>query len=130
MILFIDTSKPETKIALYCKARFLADKVWLSAKNQSEELLCEIDELLKKNNVDKSNIEKILAVTGPGSYTGLRVGLSTANTLAMSLNIGIEGIGSDYGQEVMLKKLVGNKTAFDKAVMPKYLNRPKITKPK
>jgi len=130
MILFIDTSKPETKIALYKKSLLLAQKTWLSAKNQSEELLFEIDKLLKQNRVKKSDLKKILVVNGPGSYTGLRVGLSTANMLAYSLQIEIIGIDLDLKANKLTKILEANEGVFQKPIMPIYRYQPKITKPK
>lgn len=130
MILFIDTSKPETKIALYKKSLLLAQKTWLSAKNQSEELLFEIDKLLKQNRVKKSDLKKILAVNGPGSYTGLRVGLSTANILAYSLKIEIIGIDLDLKANKFTKILEANEGVFQKPIMPIYGYQPKITKPR
>jgi len=130
MILYIDTSKPETKIALFENGRVLAEKVWLSVKNQSEELLSEINKIILKENKTKSDIFKIVVVTGPGSYTGLRVGLSTANALAFCLNIAIEGVSSDESKG--LEQLNNSKKLnhFERWVVPKYLYEPQITKPK
>lgn len=130
MILYIDTSTEETKIALYKSSQLLAEKVWLSAKNQSEELLFETDKLLKSLKLVKADIKKIVVVSGPGSYTGLRVGLSTANALAMTLNVEIVGIKQGLNQQSFKRILVSKNGQFDKAVMPVYLRKPKITKAK
>ncbi len=59
---------------------------------QSEELLPEIDKLLAKNKVKLKDLKGIIVVCGPGSYTGLRVGISAANALAYGLGIPIVGI--------------------------------------
>ena len=130
MILFIDTSKAETKIALYKQEQLLAEKVWFSAKNQSEELLYEIDQLIKCSKIDKTDLKQILVIAGPGSYTGLRVGLSTANALAVTLNIKINSIKSGIKMETLRKVLNDNEDQFSKAIMPVYTRQPKITKPK
>lgn len=130
MILYIDTSKPETKIALYNKSQLVAEKTWLSDKNQSEELLSEIEKILKRNKIKKSDLKKILIVNGPGSYTGLRVGLSTANMLAYSLGIEIIGIAAGIKINTLTKLLEANASVFSKPIMPIYRYQPKITVPK
>lgn len=130
MILFIDTSKPQTKIALLEKGNILAEKEWFSAKNQSEELLFEMNNLLITNKRSKADLMQIMVATGPGSYTGLRVGLSTANALALSLNIRISGISGEVNYKKLAKKVDSNSFGFTRAVMPKYLYPAKITREK
>lgn len=130
MILYIDTSKSETKIALFENKRILAKKVWLSDKNQSEELLSEIDDLIKSIHRNKLDLKGIIVVNGPGSYTGLRVGLSTANALAFSLNILVKDVSSGQNNYSELELKSKNVNHFKRSVMPKYLYEPKITKPK
>lgn len=56
--------------------------------------LPKIDEMLKKNNIKISEIEKIIVVNGPGSFTGIRIGLTIAKTLAWAKNIPIITISS------------------------------------
>jgi len=53
-----------------------------------------IDKVLKKNNVEKSHLTGIVASTGPGSFTGLRVGLASAKALAISLKLPLVGIST------------------------------------
>ncbi|MEN9407713.1 MAG: hypothetical protein RLZZ455_929 [Candidatus Parcubacteria bacterium] len=59
------------------------------SREQPQEVLVLLDALLKKNNLALSDISEIIVRKGPGSYTGLRVGASVANTLAYLLNIPI-----------------------------------------
>lgn len=127
MILYIDTSKSEAHVALLEKGNILAEKEWLSDKNQSEELLSEIDILLKKCKKNKKDLTKIMAVIGPGSYTGLRVGLSTANSLALSFNIEIVGIKAGDNLFKIVKNFTPNDSKFTTSVMPIYSYPPKIT---
>lgn len=55
----------------------------------SENLLPAIDALLKKNSLTLKDMHAILVFSGPGSYTSLRIGVTTANVLAWGLNIPI-----------------------------------------
>ncbi len=67
----------------------LADRAYyLSSKTQTlkaQAVLPLVDKLLKKYNLNIKNIDKIEVNTGPGSYTGLKVGAAIANALAFSL---------------------------------------------
>ena len=53
-----------------------------------------IDELFKENNLDIKDLTKIIVVNGPGSFTGIRIGLSIAKTMAYALKIDINTISS------------------------------------
>ncbi len=53
-----------------------------------------IDKVLKKNNVEKSQLTGIVVSTGPGSFTGLRVGLASAKALAISLKLPLVGVST------------------------------------
>lgn len=60
--------------------------------SRSEDILANIDELLRKNNSGPSEICLIAVSTGPGSYTGIRVGIATALGLKNALNIECVGV--------------------------------------
>ena len=66
----------------------------ISKNDHSSSLLVNIDNLLKKNNLNIKNITKIVCGIGPGSYTGTRVGLTIAKSLAFSLKIDLHYISS------------------------------------
>ena len=66
----------------------------MAEANFSELLLPSINSLLKKNNVDVNDIDKIYATVGPGSFTGIRIGLTVCKMLAWSLGKGIIPISS------------------------------------
>ena len=92
--LFVDTSYKSMYVALI-KDKQLMDYTNLMAEaNFSELLLPSINSLLKKNNVDVNEIDKIYATVGPGSFTGIRIGLTVCKMLAWSLDKGIIPISS------------------------------------
>ncbi len=128
MILYIDTSKEEAEIVLYNSQGNIVDqKKWLSAQNQSEELLEKINCLLKKNKISRNDLSKITVCPGPGSYTGLRVGLSTANALAFSLSIPIQAVKKGQNINSVLSNIGPRRF---KSINPIYKFPPKITQPK
>jgi tRNA threonylcarbamoyladenosine biosynthesis protein TsaB len=61
------------------------------ASNRTQMILPMIDKILKKHAIELKNISAIEVNVGPGSYTGLRVGLSIANALSFALKIPING---------------------------------------
>lgn len=94
--LFLDTSSKYLTIALF-KDNFLLDCY-------REKLDCDIsrvttskiDELLKKNGIDPNSISKIYCVNGPGSFTGIRVGVTIAKVYAWMKNINVIPVSSLY----------------------------------
>lgn len=89
MILHIDTSKRnEVKVAVKFNNKLYKKTV----KNiQSQNVLQLIDKLLKEKKFKLKDIKEIEVKTGPGSFTGLRVGISVANALGFALNIPVNG---------------------------------------
>lgn len=103
-------------------------------QNKNDRILSGIDRLLKKNKKKFSSLKGIIVINGPGSFTGIRVGLSVANTLAWALKIPVIGINLFQGKDsqelvkIGIKKLL--KTKNQKQVMPFYGKEPNITKAK
>lgn len=87
--LYLDTSSS----FLYCgvvEDDKLIDKIILEFnKDLSTETLFNIDKMFNDNKIDAKSIDKIMVVNGPGSFTGIRIGLTIAKTYAYSLNIPI-----------------------------------------
>ena len=99
MKLFIDTSdRYEITVGLDNKT-FKTE-----AKNgSSQKLLSFIDEVLKKENTSIDQIKEICVATGPGSFTGLRVGVTVANTLGWALKIPVNGKNLEKGEIIEIK---------------------------
>jgi len=85
-LLAIDTSSTTASVAVYL-GQVLSEMSWHSGRRHSAELLPAIDHALKLGSVDKRDISCIAVAAGPGSYSGLRVGVSTAMALALALGI-------------------------------------------
>lgn len=127
MILLIDTTQPKAQLGLYDVRGQLVDELgWLSLSRQSEELLTRIDQFLKHNHHDKQDLTKIMVNPGPGSYTGVRVGVTTANFLAISLNIPLYE-ASSCEKTVIDKIAAGQESFFSQPITPVYAGPPRIT---
>jgi tRNA threonylcarbamoyladenosine biosynthesis protein TsaB len=88
VILALDTSGATASVAVYHE-QVLAESVWHSGRRHSAQLLPAIDSALTLAGVQRTELQAIAVAIGPGSYAGLRVGVSTAMGLGMALEIGI-----------------------------------------
>jgi tRNA threonylcarbamoyl adenosine modification protein YeaZ len=94
MLLAIDTSTDNASLALIKGDRVLAEANWLCEQNHTTELLPQLVRLLGEAKVGIGSVSGVIVARGPGSFNGLRVGISTAKGLAFSLGIPIIGISS------------------------------------
>lgn len=94
MELAIDTSSNIAGIVLSHKGEILTELNWRSAQNHTVELMPNIAHLLQQANIEPTSIEAIIVAKGPGSFNGLRVGISIAKGLALSLDIPLLGIST------------------------------------
>ena len=92
MQLAIDTSTDTASLALVRDDEVLAELTWRSGQNHTTELLPNVKSLLKGNDI--KDIEAVIVAVGPGSFNGLRVGVSAAKGLAYSLDIPIVGVST------------------------------------
>ena len=93
-ILAIDTSNQVLGIAVLKDDQIVGEIVTNLAKNHSVRLMPAIDRLMKDIDMTPDQLDKIVVAKGPGSYTGVRIGLTTAKSLAWALSIPIVGISS------------------------------------
>ena len=91
MILLIDCSKG-LYLILGNKQKITATSFKPRLKKVSESLVLEIENLLKSNKKSYNNLSKIIVINGPGSFTGIRTGVTVAKVLGLSLNIPVCGI--------------------------------------
>lgn len=82
LTLAINTASSITAIALLDSQTLLGEKSWQSSNDEAEKLMPAIDELIKEHDKSYEEIKRVIAIKGPGSFTGLRVGITVANTIA------------------------------------------------
>jgi tRNA threonylcarbamoyladenosine biosynthesis protein TsaB len=92
-LLAIDTAAPRLQLALLMDQRVDA-LVEEMPQGQAERIFPAIDELLVRNGVSYAALGRIAVTTGPGSFTGLRIGLSAARGLGLALEIPVIGVPS------------------------------------
>ena len=87
MELAIDTSTRYAGVCLSQEGRVLVSRSWYSRQNHTVELLPAVQELLKEAGAIARDLECVFVAIGPGGFSALRVGLSTAKGLCTGLNI-------------------------------------------
>lgn len=109
--LAIDTSTFVMGVALVDGDKVLGEVITNLKKNHSIRLMPAVDELMKDADVLPQQLDRIIVAHGPGSYTGVRIGVTTAKTLAWSLQIPLVGISS-------LEVLAQNGRFFNGVISP------------
>jgi tRNA threonylcarbamoyladenosine biosynthesis protein TsaB len=128
IILTLRTDKPEAEIGLFDGANELARLVWPAHRQLAETIHLQIKKLLDSNALTLSDIGGIVVFRGPGSFTGLRIGISVANALAAGLGLPIVGdVGNNWVGRGIIKLIDGEN---EKLVVPEYGSPPHTTKPK
>ena len=103
--LFISTYSDIITIGLLNDGKEITKKEKESHRGHSELIVPTIDEILIENNLTPKDLNEIIVVSGPGSFTGVRLGITVAKTLAYTLNIpikeitSIEAIGASINEE-------------------------------
>jgi tRNA threonylcarbamoyl adenosine modification protein YeaZ len=94
MQLAIDTSTNTASLALASDGEILAELSWRCGRNHTTTLLPYLASLLSQTKLGLEALDAIIVAIGPGSFNGLRVGISTAKGLAFGLGIPIVGIST------------------------------------
>ena len=91
--LTIDTASDMASVALSREGALEAELTWRCNRNHSRELLPTVEHLMQRSGVDNGELTAVFVCIGPGSYTGLRVGIASAKGLAFALGMPIVGVG-------------------------------------
>lgn len=92
MYLGIETSSDVSSVAVMDDQRLIGELTVQAGLTHSEQLVPHIELLLKQSGVAKTALTGIAVSIGPGSFTGLRIGMGTAKALAYALNIPLLGV--------------------------------------
>ncbi|BAP86229.1 glycoprotein endopeptidase [Paucilactobacillus hokkaidonensis JCM 18461] len=93
-ILAMDTSNHPLSVALVEDEQLVAETTLNLSKNHSVYLMPVIEKLMQAANWQPEQLDRVAVAKGPGSYTGIRIAVTTAKTLAATLNIELVGISS------------------------------------
>jgi tRNA threonylcarbamoyladenosine biosynthesis protein TsaB len=91
-LLAIDTATRYAGVALYDGDRILSETSWLSDRNHSVELMPTLVRMLDRQGLGAKDLSAVAVSIGPGSFTGLRIGVSVAKGLAQAQNIPVFGV--------------------------------------
>jgi tRNA threonylcarbamoyladenosine biosynthesis protein TsaB len=94
MILAIDTSTQWMGLALFDGSQILFEKVWRTNRRHTVELVPSIQNIFKDTGIEITALKAVAVALGPGSFTSMRIGLSVAKGLSLSLHIPVIGIHS------------------------------------
>ncbi len=132
MILALRTDSSEAEIYVLDQGAIQAQKLWSAGRELSEQLLSEIYALLDSVDSKPEELQAVLAYQGPGSFTGLRIGISVANAIGYSLGIPVIGTsGEDWLKAggYLAEKAIKDGQEFQ-PLPPEYGAQPHITQPR
>jgi len=127
MILLLDTSTPVCKLTLIDGDWRLHDE-WEAGRTLAKGLLSYLSEHFEAHGKSWQDVSGIVAFKGPGSFTGLRIGLTVLNTIADSEQVPIVGTTGEDWQAAGLQRLESGDN--DELVMPEYGAEAHITTPR
>ena len=127
MKIFLDTSTPNCYLALDDGQSEIKEYNWYADRNLANGLLRYIVDKLEDSSVTLNDLSGIGIKKGPGSFTGLRIGLTVANTLATELHIPIVGATNENWLAECRRLLAIGQS--HQIIMPSYGQSPNITLP-
>jgi len=126
-VLCLRSDKQEAELYLYEDQTLVDSCIWQAHRELAETLYFRIDEVLKRNSLQLQDIEGIVSYSGPGSFTGLRIGISATNALAYALNVPHVGEKGGNWQKDGIEQL---KSTHKQIVLPEYGGEVYITEQK
>lgn len=129
MIMTLKTASPTTELQLLkLDGTVVLEDVWKSDRQLSSQLLEHLSDLLGRQHLTWDAVTGLIVFRGPGSFTGLRIGVTVANAIAYAQEVPIVGTMGDDWVKTGLQRLASGKS--DTQVVPHYGAPPNITKPK
>ena len=127
MIILLDTSTSLCRLTLVDGDSRFTDE-WQADRTLAKQLLRYLRDQLAARGKTFQDVTGICVFQGPGSFTGLRIGLTVLNTLADAQSVPIVGAQGDDWQEVALARLAAGEN--DEMVLPFYGSEAHITTPR
>ena len=118
LILTIRTDKPEAEVGLFDGTDQLAYETWHAHRELSVTLHQKIESLLHSQGKENGDISGVVAFAGPGSFTGLRIGLTVVNALAYGMQLPIVASRGETWIQDGLHRLSAGES--DKVALPEY----------
>ena len=129
MIMTLKTASPTTELQLLKPdGTIVLEDVWRSDRQLSSQLLEHLSGLLARQHLTWDALTGLIVFRGPGSFTGLRIGVTVANAIAYAQEVPIVGTIDDNWVKTGLQRLASGES--DTQVTPHYGAPPNITKPK
>lgn len=128
MILLLDSSTSLCRLTLVDDNGKQIDYSWQADRQLAHQLLGYLRDRLAEHDQSFLTLTGIGVMKGPGSFTGLRIGITVLNTLAHDRQIPIVGTSGDHWIERVLQRLSAGED--DKLVMPEYGAPVNITQPR
>lgn len=92
--ILLDSSNTSLTVGIAKEDKLLESVSYEAWQAQSEHMIPELDKLLKKYNVERKDIKYVVVAIGPGSYTGVRIAITIAKTIATALNVDVYEVSS------------------------------------
>ncbi|HSD55929.1 MAG TPA: tRNA (adenosine(37)-N6)-threonylcarbamoyltransferase complex dimerization subunit type 1 TsaB [Candidatus Saccharimonadales bacterium] len=118
LILTIRTDKPEAEVGIFDDSKQLEYDVWHAHRELSITLHQKIVDLLAHQGRKLEDVQGIVGFAGPGSFTGLRIGLTVANALSYGLNIPVVATQTDDWVALGINRLLAGEA--DALALPEY----------
>ena len=118
IIITLKTDQPEAELAIYEDGKLIDHVAWTAHRQLAETIHLRLADLLKAQLKDWSDVAGIVCYKGPGSFTGLRIGLSVANAVAYGVNASVVSEQGDNWQETGIKRLRNDENEV--TAMPEY----------
>lgn len=128
IVLLIRTDQPQAELYLYNDNKLLAKKIWLADRSLATTINKQVQLLLDEAGKDWTEITGLGIYSGPGSFTGLRIGHVVANTMAYSLSLPIVGSGGEDWISNATSRLKAK--ANDNIALPNYGAPARVTMPR
>jgi tRNA threonylcarbamoyladenosine biosynthesis protein TsaB len=128
IIIGIKTDTPVAEIALFQDQKKIDTISWEAHRQLADTIHLKILQLLEQNRKKWEDIQGVAIFKGPGSFTGLRIGMSVANALAFSLKVPIIAALGENWRQIAIKRLLNQED--EKVAIPEYGSDAFTTTPK